>query len=484
MKNKRGTQSLAITALVVIMIVTFVIVVALMVSFSEGDVTSSSDRICTFSNQATGEGGAIYNALPQGAKPISGICITQLVTIQPDNFVNCDSSYRDLQLEDRLAALKNCAAQQVSNLLARCWSMNGEGLLDTGSRICFNTLIQSDASEVFSSKEEILEFAEDWVDSVYTELGLCQTNFMENGYSSARQCEASKALIENRIIRRLTTSALKDYYIDNSAGTIAGCLRGVDYDGDGLSDTDQNEQNIDGDEFLNENDFTPNGEIPQAEFVFNQIYFSTPNPATAQNIDAVLLQHADFDPTVGTCSQISTQLAEWLVTIREQDSSIRLSNAEIALSQPSTLDSDPFETQSTAIIPAYSLPDIGEIASGDLLKVMNEAVYPPTGKPYCETLPCSAGSPEFVDGFVIRPDQHFEVSFCDDIDVIGTGAGSDSCDRDKLKIAAVGSSIRGITSPYPEYCRFLDFEIGIFQDADIPDLGASCRSLACGIFGC
>ncbi len=86
------------------------------------------------------------DALQNVFKSFRASCTTQTEVVDPQNWDACDSSFKALSKTEPTAAATNCAMQQVSDKVQRCWEMSGEGRRTAFSWACFNVVI-SEASE-------------------------------------------------------------------------------------------------------------------------------------------------------------------------------------------------------------------------------------------------------------------------------------------------------------------------------------------------
>ena len=80
-------------------------------------------------------------------------CKTRMVQIDPNDWSKCDQKFEMAATSSKEAAEKNCAMQQVAELVRRCWSINGEGELDAYNWACFATVI----GETDLGKEDMRE---------------------------------------------------------------------------------------------------------------------------------------------------------------------------------------------------------------------------------------------------------------------------------------------------------------------------------------
>jgi len=533
--NRRGTTPTWVIILMLIMIVSVILFTAFMLDIGKVDSKYKGDKICTYSNSATGRGGVIGNLRPEGIG-VSSLCTTQFIKITPEDssefWRECDENFKnEFDSGRRTHALRSCTAQQVANLFVRCWNMGWKGTLDPGSWVCFNVHISGSDTSELDSEHKLEQDIKGDVGAV-----LCPGKSLSSGDDCSIRANSLAVLLIDRIKHK----SIIDYYAENSASLIAGCLVpaktadgetieiGESYDSlesgfvdDGLEVNAENIVSNGAWKVL----VNPSGSVVSVEDRSKEIVQSLVDYEVSLDLNTVKLElddKLDYSRIVigliGDVYNRITSEADRLYGDKELEKAKYIqAETEEAMKDESNL----VETNPCTLIPAevtenlveiyrykgligeidniisvYELPaekiteiidigkdvpDIGNIDRDFMVSVMKSTQYT-TDKTYCDESSCSDEKLEFYNDFVIATNTLFEIGYCDPPNPIGGGLDPNACDafgnRQRLIVASSGEGIGRGGSPYPSYCRLLNTGI------DIPeiDLEGICTPLLRGAF--
>lgn len=443
-----------ITALLIFGIVTFVLL-----SINGASASDKSDSICGASTFVTGQLGNAFQLLPRGISPqdTARLCPTQVVNIVPDAWTKCDAEFKQqFDAGLRTTALKNCAAQQVANLVHRCWNMGGSGSLNPGSWVCFNALIEAPGS---IDEADIFEVYDNIVNEVREAIGC-------TGRLTNSQCRADADAIANLVLNRTSSQAVIDFYTDTVLAGIELCFTEPDED-----DEPENTDDTDGDFVVDEFDACPG---TPTELVVER----GPNGCSAQEV---------YDEIVST-GQIGASLSGKIDTEKVNcgtglTSNIQFSLNRIAVYEAQIADLDyqitialqPYEVASEGVTQrtielGSRTPGVNGIDKEFLFSLMTDTPIKIDGlasdRTYCQEFPCR--ETRFDMNIELGSNSIFEIGYCDPPQPVGVGPIARlNCDfdeggfgRQRILVAPAGEGLSRTRSPVPDLCTYAPFALG------------------------
>ena len=449
MLNRKGLQPLSMLLLIIVMIVSVGIVLYLLTALNDGGSEEQIDQACTLSNRVSGQGGTLGNLQPEGTKFTGKTCPTQNTEIDPMEWSKCDKKYKsEYDGGSKAYGMKACAAQQVSDLIVRCWDMGGAGSLDPGSWVCFNTKVISTGL----SFESVSEMEDELQKSVERVLG-CD--------SPALDCKNVPDTVAEYLKFRVISKATVEFYSARLEESIAGCL-------------------------VDSEDYTAESVLQDIISVVDDLDVSTTLPASDKaRIDTVVSQTLSGKVEAsGVCSNFDVAVSADMYQIAphlEKIQSIDLVEVPAALSE----------------LPAYAnvdldrvlgigetVPDVDNIDRDLILSIMKESEYK-KDVGYCTEFPCTKDTLEFLNDFEVSAGSAFEVGFCDPPDelvigilpdlVTGPKACGDLANNQRIILAPTGEGV-GRANTIPSYCKIP----GMIPIDAIED---TCEAILVGAFG-